>query len=254
VPLKPIKRGYELWCLCDSITGYLFNCRIYLGKEETSGKETLLAEYVVFTLIADHHFEGRHLFFDSFFTSLPLLEKLKLHKISATGIIRPDRTGIPPKFALKEQMERGDYKSLVASNTIIFKWMDTKHVLLAGNGCKDTEIVPIFRQLKNEQLIKINCSKAIKDYNKFIHGVDRFNPRISCYTFDRRSKRNWLQLFVFFFNAFIAISFIFYSQLAQNELSYLNFLVSLTKSICSGAERINLGRPPSNQKRKLASP
>ena len=32
IPLKPIKRGYKIWCLCDSITGYLFDCRIYLGK------------------------------------------------------------------------------------------------------------------------------------------------------------------------------------------------------------------------------
>ena len=40
--LKPIKRGYKAWCLCDPITGYLFNYQIYLEKKETSGKETPL--------------------------------------------------------------------------------------------------------------------------------------------------------------------------------------------------------------------
>ncbi len=100
----------------------------------------------------------------------------------------------------------------------------------------------------------MNCSKAIKDYNKFIHGVDRFNPRVSYYTFDWRSKRNWLCLFVFFFNESIVNSFICYSQLAQNELSYLNYLVSVIQSLCSGAEGIDLGRPPSDQERKLTSP
>ena len=28
LPLKPIKRGYKVWCLCDSITGFLFNFQI----------------------------------------------------------------------------------------------------------------------------------------------------------------------------------------------------------------------------------
>ena len=28
--LKPIKRGYKVWCLCDPITAYLFNYQIYL--------------------------------------------------------------------------------------------------------------------------------------------------------------------------------------------------------------------------------
>ena len=58
IPLKPIKRGYKIWCLCDSITGYLFNCRICLGNAETSDNESLLGERIVLTLIGDHHFEG----------------------------------------------------------------------------------------------------------------------------------------------------------------------------------------------------
>jgi len=254
LPAKPIKRGYKIWSLCDSITGYLFNCRIYLGKEDVVDNETLLGERVVLTLIDGHNFEGKHLYFDNFFTSFSLLEKLKLQRISATGTIRADRVGIPSQFALKEKMERCEYKSIVTSNFVIFKWMDTKHVLLASNDCQNTEIVRISRRLKNRQLIEIDCSKAIKDYNKFIRGVDRFNQRMSCYLFDRKSRRNWLRLFIFFFNASLANSYICYNQLAQNKLSYLNYLVSVAESLCSGAERVNRGRPPSDKVRNAASP
>jgi hypothetical protein len=87
-----------------------------------------------------------------------------------------------------------------------------------------------------------------------MRGVDRLNQRISCYTFARKSRRNWLRLFIFFFNASIANLFICYSQLAQTELSYLNYLVLLAKSLCSGTERINLGRLSLDKKRNLASP
>jgi hypothetical protein len=190
IPAKPIKRGYKLWCLWDSITGYLFNYKIYVGKENTDEQGTLLGERAVFSLISGHGFDGKSLYFDNFFTSIELLEKLKLQNIIATGTIRPDRAGIPSNFAVKEKMERGNCKSIIVSNTIIFKWMDTKHAFLASNNCEDNKVVPVSRQLKSGQFITINCPKAINDYNKFMRGVDRFNQRISYYTFDHRSRRN----------------------------------------------------------------
>lgn len=254
LPTKPIKRGYKIWSLCDSTTGYLFNCNIYLGKEDDEDSETLVGERVVLTLISGHNFEEKYLYFDNFFTSLSLLEELKRQGVNATGTIRSDRVGIPSQFALKEKMERGQYKSINISNCVIFKWMDKKHVFLASNDCQNTDIVKISRRLKDRQLIEIDCPKAIKDYNKFIRGVDRFNQRMACYLFDRKSKRNWIRLFIFFLNASLANSYICYNQLAQNKLSYLNYLVLVAKSLCSGAERISRGRPPSGRVRDAASP
>ena len=104
LPLKPIKKCYKVWCLCDPITAYLFNYQIYLGKEETSEKEIPLDECVVFDLISGHNFQGKHLYFDDFFTSLRLLENLKLQNIKACGTIRSDRVGIPSDFAKKNRM------------------------------------------------------------------------------------------------------------------------------------------------------
>ena len=131
LPLKPIKGGYKVWCLCDPITGYLFNYQIYLGKEETSGKEIPLGERVVFDLISGHNFQGKYLYFDNLFTSLRLLENLKLQNIKACGTIRPDRVGISSDFAKKNRMQRGDCQSIITSNSIVLIWMDTKHVFFS---------------------------------------------------------------------------------------------------------------------------
>jgi hypothetical protein len=132
--------------------------------------------------------------------------------------------------------------------------MDTEHVFLASNYHKDNEVVPISRRSQNGQRITIDCPKAVKDYNQFLHEVDRFSQRISCYNLDRKSKRNWLRMFIYFLNASIFNSFICYNQLAQDKLTYLKYMVSLVKSLCSGSERISRGRPPSKNKSKLASP
>ena len=217
-------------------------------------KKYLLGERVVFDLISGHNFQRKHLYFDNFFTSLRLLENLKLRNIKACGSTRPDRAGIPSDFAKKNRMQRDDCKSIITSNSIVFIWMDNKHVFLDSNYHKDNEVVSISRRLRNGQRTTIACLTAIKDYNQFLHGVDLFNQRISCYNLDRKSKRNWLRIFIYFLNASVFNSFICYNQLDQDKLTYLNYMVSVAKSLCSISERIHRGRPPSENKSKLAPP
>ena len=59
-------------------------------------------------------------------------------------------------------------------------------------------------------------------------------------------------MFIYFLNASICNSFICYNQLAQDKLSYLNYMVSVAKSLCSGSERVSSGRPPSENKSRSA--
>lgn len=107
--------------------------------------------------------------------------------------------------------------------------------------------------MKSNQRVTINCPQAIKDCNQFSHGVDRLNHRISCYSVDRKSKRNWLRIFIYFLNASISNCFICYNQLAQDKTTYLNYIVLVAKSLCSGSEWVRRGRPPSGRKPKLTS-
>lgn len=133
--------------------------------------------------------------------------------------------------------------------------MDGYEACFSGvHVCENTEIITVSRQLKNKQRIEVDCPKVIVDYNKFIHGVDKFNQRISSYTFDRKSRRNWRRLFFFFFNASLVNSYIFYNQLHQNESPYLYYLVSVTKSLCSGAKQKNIVRPTSTKTYEFSAP
>ena len=89
------------------------------------GKEVPLSERVVSDLISGHDFQGKHLYFSLL---LDYLENLKLQDIKACGSIRTDRAGIPSDFAKKNRMQRGDCKSIITSNSIVFIWMDTTQV------------------------------------------------------------------------------------------------------------------------------
>ena len=97
----------------------------------------LLCEHIAFDLICGHNLQGKHLYFDNFFTSLGTLEKLKSQNIKASGAIVPDRATILSSFIKKDKMKRGDHKSVIMSHSIVFVWMDIEHVFLASNYHKD---------------------------------------------------------------------------------------------------------------------
>lgn len=51
MPMKPkIKRGFKVWCLADSDTGYLCRFQLYEGKSEDRPKNRTLGEHVVLSL------------------------------------------------------------------------------------------------------------------------------------------------------------------------------------------------------------
>lgn len=65
------------------------------------------------------------MFFDNYFTSLPLLEKLKLENTLACGRIRPNRKHMPLLAEYKSLERRGmfDFKTSQLGITA-YKWKD----------------------------------------------------------------------------------------------------------------------------------
>ncbi|CAG4949678.1 unnamed protein product [Parnassius apollo] len=71
MPMKPVKRGYKVWCRCDSSTGYLYEFDIYTGKQD-AGTEGGLGSKVVKKLtekLLDME-EEKHVTFDNFFVTI----------------------------------------------------------------------------------------------------------------------------------------------------------------------------------------
>jgi hypothetical protein len=110
-PMKPIKRGYKLWCLSDQ-KGYIKKFEIYEGKNEAVAEKFSafgLGERVVLSLTEDEWGKNRIIYFDNYFTSLPLLEKLKTEHTLACGTVRSGRKGLPSNMRDDKTLKRGDY-------------------------------------------------------------------------------------------------------------------------------------------------
>ena len=66
MPLKPVKRGYKVWCLADSKTGYIQKFDIYTGKTEDQIATDTLGERVVLNLTSCLKGTGSVVAFDIF--------------------------------------------------------------------------------------------------------------------------------------------------------------------------------------------
>lgn len=63
--MKPIKRGFKIWPIACSKTGYLLNFQVYQEKTESTG-ENMLGERVVLELSEKFQNRGYCLYFDNF--------------------------------------------------------------------------------------------------------------------------------------------------------------------------------------------
>lgn len=158
LPSKPIKRGYKVWCLADSSTGYLFNFDIY-NTGEQENREGSLGEHVVLHLANELNLEHHQLFFHNFLTILPFLLQLQEKRIGATGTIRRNRKFVHKELLHGDKSKRGEYRSYACDQVSVVKWQDKKTVSIVSNliNSRQTE----------------TCHRKRKEWLKNIYSVPR---------------------------------------------------------------------------------
>nr|CAI5868144.1 unnamed protein product [Callosobruchus analis] len=135
-----------------------------------------------------------HLFFDNFFTSLHLLEELRIMGLKGTGTIRENRVGKACPLSRSTEMrkkERGAIEFVSSdTNTIsLCKWHDNSVVAIASNHTKILPTLPVKRFCRKEKkMIYVPQPHAIKMYNENMGGVDRADQNISLYRTQIRGK------------------------------------------------------------------
>ena len=90
---KPIKWSFKYWYRCDSETGYVCQLDLHQGRKEK--KELNLDSSVVLDLFKVLKDTCCHMFFDNFFNSPTLSQKLHDNGLYGLGTTRSDKINIP---------------------------------------------------------------------------------------------------------------------------------------------------------------
>ena len=139
MPKKPHKWGYKVFSRSGA-SGIIYDFEIYMGKSNKKATNLGITRDLVMRLCENITKNKNYkVFFDNFFTSLPLLKHLKQEGILALGTIRNNRMCGAQKSLESDKVlksrGRGNYEWRVDanSNTMVIKWNDNNIVSLASN-------------------------------------------------------------------------------------------------------------------------
>ena len=198
LPLKPVKSGFKVWAMADSLNGYLVDFNVYTGA--TGERETALGEKVVLTL-ADS-IKGRHhqFLFDNYFSTISLLSKLLQQDTYAYGTIRTNRKNFPSEISNEvKRVQRGEYSFRQCGNLVSIAWKDNKVVNVVSTLSNATETTLVQRRQKDGTRIAVTCPLSIALYNRYMGGVDHSDQLRTSYHVRLKCMRNYCNKYVFCF-------------------------------------------------------
>ncbi|CAK1595638.1 unnamed protein product [Parnassius mnemosyne] len=194
---KLIRWGYKLWVGATRL-GYLFWFDPYQGhfsnipacyKQFGLGASVILSfADVLQSCYPNTQF---HLFFDNFFSSIPLFHELINRGLKATGTHY-----LRTRYLKKTERGTFVYKSGQHKQILVCKWNDNSVVSVASNA---ETIEPLHKAKRFSQQLKryvfIDQPAIIKPYNENMGGVDRTDQNIGLYRTSIRGKKWYFSLF-----------------------------------------------------------
>ena len=252
---KPIKWGFKWWCRCSSTTGYLYEFNLYLGKKEKT--ELGLGESVVLNL--SQKLEGSYctLYFDNFFNSPLLVNKLYEKGLYCVGTVRKDRRSMAV-LPNDSNMKQGDIEFQFSENIAAVKWFDNHGVTLVGTaleGCDQISSVSHHAKGQSSK-VTVTCPKMVKDYNSNMGGVDLLDQKTAVYRLDRKSsgRRYYLRLFFHLMDMCMVNSHIVYKECYLTGMELLDFKVLVAKSLIGSYNSRQRIAPPTHVSRRSFLP
>ncbi|CAK1585444.1 unnamed protein product [Parnassius mnemosyne] len=182
--------------------------------------------------------------FDNFFTGIPLMNDLLIKKrIYVVGTVRLNRKGLPEKFLPKNKLKNeklGKYEFMykIKAPVSAIQWMDTQLVNIlttAQSAHNPKSVSTVKRTQKDGSKKNVTIPTAIAEYTVNMGGVVRFDPFRTSYPIGRKSRRNWLRLFHFMFDAAIINAYITHIQIHKQTVhTHRDYRLRLARSLIDG--------------------
>jgi hypothetical protein len=238
IPQKTHKYGIKLYKLCLP-SGYTYNLSIYAGKTSESTANIGHAHRITMNLMEGLLDEGRILFGDNFYSSLPLIEELMDRKTFYCGTLRKNRRGLPQDF-LKKKQKKGEIDCLENRNGVkIMKWTDKRQVLMLSS-CIEHNGDMVETRGKNRFGNVVHKPDSVISYNNAKKGVDLSDQLASYYT-NLRKTIKWyrkIAMEIIFGTAIVNAWTVQRSFSSGRIISLLEFRTAIIRNLLASSEEI----------------
>lgn len=215
----------------DSSDGYDLNCDVYLGKEANQQPRIYgLGNDVETKIIRAFLNKNHHVYFDNFFSSVKLLERLETNDTYACFTVRINRKDLPP--CAKDKLRAGQKLVRQKGHVVFTKWHDKRDVSVLSTNCSPLAVdVVVHRHNKD-----VSKPAVVNQYNKHMGGVA---DQLRKYYAVGRSSYKWYRyLFWFVIDVSICNAFILYNHYrvgqGERKVKQVAFMTNLAKQLIAG--------------------
>ncbi|XP_059209229.1 piggyBac transposable element-derived protein 3-like [Centropristis striata] len=206
LPSKPHHWGFKIFVRAG-VSGIVYDFLTYTGKstfgtDQGPAKELGVGANVVIQLCKTIKNPSECVvYFDNFFTSLPLIVHLKESLgLRSLGTIRKNRlkgcTLEDDRALLRQGRGSFDYRVDNEAEVAVVKWSDNKAVTLASSCAAISPLKEVRRFSREERRrVAVPCPNIVSQYNVHMGGVDLADMMVALYRTPARSHRWYLGLF-----------------------------------------------------------
>lgn len=244
---KPRPTGLKNFVLTTS-EGLMLDFDIYRGaKTGFANRELGLGPSVILHL-AKNIPPNSCVYFDRYFTTIPLLERLAHDGLHGTGTIMLNRIAERNRINIKSDkaMQRGEIIEHVADKVVFVKWMDKKAIYMASNCTGAGIVTSVPRWDKNTKTyVEVKAPEIVTNYNKHMGGVDVLDQLLEYYRTFIKTRKWTLKVIIHFIDLAVVNSWRLYrnqcianNMPARKIMDLLKFRLDLAETLlCTPAKR-----------------
>lgn len=252
---KPHKWGYKVLTRAGA-SGIIYDFRIYEGASTQIKDFGLgISGNIVLELAETLDINKRYkLFFDNWFSSVDLVDKLSQRNIQCVGTIRENRTKNCPIKTDKELLKLGgrgsyDWALDAESGTVCVGWLDKKKITFVSNYVAIEPLGSCKRWVKTcGRKVEVTRPAIVEQYNKFMGGVDLADMLIELYRIKIKNNRGYFRIIHWGLNLAVVNSWLLYRKQCQKldgkYVPLIKFMAQVARGLCeAGKPTRKRGRP-----------
>ncbi|XP_047109525.1 piggyBac transposable element-derived protein 2-like [Schistocerca piceifrons] len=197
VPNKPRPLGIKNFVLATT-KGLVLDFEFYHGKSTPLSNVGLGLGPSVILRLAQTLPQGARLYFDRYFTALPLLQQLLDLGLEGTGAIMKNRVK-PVHLTEEKRLKRGDMEEFCRDDDkiVTVQWKDSKAVTLASTctGCEPISNVDRWSNPEKKYIL-VPCSAVVVEYNLCMGGVGLCDQMMETYKAILKTKKWTLKVLI----------------------------------------------------------
>lgn len=237
-------------------TGLIIDFEIYQGEKTNLPNRNLGLGPAVILRLCQTIPPGSFLYFDRYFTSVPLLKELLLKGFRATGSIRMNRLE-NISFKNDKNMKLGDAEEYIddSNEVMAIKWMDSKcvYVISTISGIAPLSQIKHYNKVR-KCFVNINYPSSICGYNKHMGGVDIFDQMMEFHRISIKSKEWTVKVYQHLIDFATVNSWLEYrldcerNRIAKNKiLKFLDFKLDIANSLIDSIANVQEEQPLSEE-------